>query len=110
MIAAVLQQSPKFVLGKAYVLDDLLQEPARQLLAVYRDHGRAFRRRMPQQHVARGLLRLSHEACPFKRPDDLLRPRAGQARKHTYAMMGVLTVMPSDTGFALSISSGIRSP
>ena len=51
-----------------------------------------------------------NEACALERPDDFLRPRAGQLRQHTYAMMGVLTVMPRDTGFLLSTSSGISSP
>ena len=62
---------------------------------------------MPQHNVARRLLRFGHESRAFKCTNDLLRPCTRQARKHTYAMMGVLTVMPSDIGFVLSVSLGM---
>jgi hypothetical protein len=80
-----------------------------QLPAVYRNGGCASRLRMPQHNMARCFLPLRHEACFFKCFDNRLRANAGQSRKHTYAIVAVLTVTPSETGSLLSASSGMGS-
>ena len=70
------QQLPELVLREARLLDDLLQEPTRQLLAVYRNDGRAFGLRMSVERV-RSLLVVKEEPRTFKRSDNFLRPGAG---------------------------------
>src|SRR5436190_3854752 len=60
-----LYQLPEFVLRQPRLLDDLLQQPTRQFLAVYWHDRRALALRMSVCCV-RSLLSVKQESCAFK--------------------------------------------
>ena len=73
----------ELVFGQTGVLDDFLEKPPRQFLAVDRYRRHPLREWMPEHDVACCLLRLGDESSAFESSNDFLRSGARQAREHT---------------------------
>jgi hypothetical protein len=97
ILATELQQIAKLAVGEASILEDLFDQPSRQLSWMNWHDDEPVRDRVEHGSVATSLSD-EFEASFLQRPNQLLGADSRQAWRHIYMMTGTRTVIPSDTG------------